>query len=105
MLRKAPSPHDAKVLVTFELPACLWASRIFLVGDFNGWDPVAHELHQRASDGVWTITLELDAGSAYEFRYLIDDTTWCNDDHADSYILHPYGGDNSVVVAAIEEQS
>jgi len=87
--------------VTFELPAEIWASQIHLVGDFNRWDPTAHPLRQRRSDGVWSITLELDAGQAYQFRYLIDAQQWCNEPQADGCVPSPYGGYNSVVVASV----
>ncbi|MCZ7571074.1 MAG: isoamylase early set domain-containing protein [Ardenticatenaceae bacterium] len=98
MIRKAPSPSANKVLVIFELPASLWVQQIHLVGDFNGWDPASHALMQRRTDGVWEITLELDAGRRYQFRYLLDDHTWCNDGCADDYVPNAYGGHNSVVV-------
>jgi 1,4-alpha-glucan branching enzyme len=101
MIRKAPSPREGKILVTFELPASLWASQVHLVGDFNQWDRTAHPLTQRRSDGAWVITLELDAGQAYQFRYLIDGQQWCNDCQPDGYVRNPHGGDNSVVVASL----
>lgn len=91
-------------MVTFELPASLWASQVHLVGDFNKWDRSAHSLTQRWSDEAWVITLELDAGQAYQFRYLIDGQNWCNEPQADGYAPNPYGGDNSVVVAVLEEE-
>ena len=101
MIKKAPSPKKGKVLVTFELPAEVWASQVHLVGDFNRWNPTTHPLRQRRHDGVWTITLELDAGRAYQFRYLIDGRRWCNDPQADGDLPNPYGGYNSVVVASV----
>jgi len=101
MIRKAPSPKGGKVLVTFELPASLWASQVHLIGDFNEWNPTSHPLTQRRADEVWEITLELDAGREYQFRYLLDDQEWCNDSHPDGYAPNPYGGDNSVVVTTL----
>lgn len=104
MVRKEPSPRAGKVLVTFRLPSSLWASHIHLVGDFNGWNRTADPLMQRARDGAWVITVELDAGEMYEFRYLIDDKEWCNDDHADTYVTHRRDSDTSVVVASIPDE-
>ncbi|MFQ5812844.1 MAG: isoamylase early set domain-containing protein [Anaerolineae bacterium] len=101
MIRKAASPRAGKVLVTFEIPASLWATQVHLIGDFNKWDWTAHPLTQRRSDSAWVITLELDAGQAYQFRYLSDGQRWCNDCQADGYAPNPYGGDNSVVVASL----
>ena len=86
--------------VTFELPAQAvnGAVKVSLVGDFNGWDPAATPL-KRHKDGVYSVTLDLPGGGAYQFRYLIDGERWENDWAADSYVPAPVGsGDNSVVV-------
>ena len=97
MIHKQPLP-DGKVSVTFEMPAGIWANTIHLVGDFNNWDRQSHPLRQRHSDGVWEITLTLEAGRQYRFRYLVDNADWHNDWNADHYAPNPYGTDDSVVV-------
>ena len=49
--------------------------------------------------GDYTVTLELEPGREYQFRYHIDEARWENDWHADKYVRSPYGdSDNSVVV-------
>jgi 1,4-alpha-glucan branching enzyme len=63
------------------MPATLWADKVYLVGDFNNWDPCASPF-QRMHNGIWRITLDLPAWQRYEFRYLIDDH-WCTDHHVD----------------------
>ena len=83
--------------VSFELPNVIWADVITLVGDFNGWDQASHPCQQER-DGEWTITVELEVGHAYQFRYLCDGEEWMNDPDADAYVVNPYGGDNFVVV-------
>lgn len=103
MIRKIPSPREGKVLITFELPGSLWVSQIHLVGDFNGWDITSHPMTQRRTDEAWEITLEVDIGRAYQFHYLLDGQSWCNDSHADRYVPGPNGQDNSVVVASLSE--
>ncbi len=85
-----------KVLVTFTMPVGTWADSIHLVGDFNNWDTHATPLH--LNEDSWSVTLELEAGKTYQYRYLINDTEWCNDWRADSYAPNDLGGDNSVVV-------
>ena len=64
MIRKQPLANG-HVAVTFQMPASVWADSLFLVGDFNQWDKHSHPMRQRA-DGVWEITLELDAGREYQ---------------------------------------
>ena len=96
MITKQPLPNG-KVAVTFEMPASIWADSVYLAGDFNEWNSQSHPLKQRRSDEGWEITLELDAGRAYQFRYLVNGSDWHNDWKADDYVPNPFGGDNSVV--------
>ncbi len=53
---------------------------------------------QGRDDPTWHITLELDQGREYQFRYLVNGTDWHNDWHADKYVPNRFGSDNSVVV-------
>lgn len=85
-----------KVKVTFAMPAALWADSIHVVGDFNGWDERATPLRQTESG--WMVSLELDSGRAYEYRYLVNGSEWHNDWQADGYVSNEFGGDNSLVV-------
>jgi hypothetical protein len=43
------------------------------------------------------VTVGLDAGRAYRFRYLLDGQRWDNDWAADAYQPNDFGGDDSVV--------
>ena len=43
------------------------------------------------------MTVSLDAGRAYRFRYLLDGQRWDNDWAADAYQPNDFGGDDSVV--------
>ena len=43
------------------------------------------------------MTVGLDAGRAYRFRYLLDGQRWENDWAADAYQPNDFGGDDSVV--------
>lgn len=85
--------------VTFKLPkeAVENAKKVCIVGDFNQWDKETNAL-KRNKNGSYTITLDLEVGSDYQFRYLLDDTTWINDWDADRYEFNPVGNcENSVV--------
>lgn len=98
MIKKAPSSNPGKVRVTFELPSTIWAASVHLVGDFNNWDEHSLPMTQTRNDATWRISLELDKGREYQFRYLVNGTDWHNDWHADRYVPNQYGSDNSVVV-------
>jgi hypothetical protein len=99
MIRKSASVTPGYVCVAFELPSCLWADRIFLVGDFNGWNETATPMKQDR-DGIWRATVELPQGTVYEFRYLIDGQ-WTSDSHADGFVENSFGVSNSVVNATV----
>jgi len=84
--------------VTFFLPkeAAPEAESVFILGDFNNWAPDANPL-MRLDEGDFTITLELETGRAYRFRYMIDGWKYENDWFADRYEPNPYGGEDSIV--------
>lgn len=73
------------------------AKAVALVGDFNDWDASANPMKRR-KDGSFTATLDLACGRSYQFRYLIDGSTWENDAAADGYAPTPFGDcENSVI--------
>jgi 1,4-alpha-glucan branching enzyme len=86
--------------VTFSIPKDMAGSAedVFVVGEFNDWDIHAHPMKRR-KDGDFNLTVNLEKGREYQFRYLLDGDVWENDDSADKYVRTPYGdSDNSVVV-------
>ena len=86
--------------VTFRLPAAAApeAKNVCIVGDFNNWSIHADPM-KKLKNGNFTITLDLEPGKEYQFRYLIDDVVWENDWNADKYVRSPFGDShNSVVV-------
>lgn len=88
---------DGKICeVTFVLPSDIQAGSAALVGDFNNWDKESLPMKQ-AKNGIWKAKVKLDAGREYQYRYLINNNEWQNDQAADRYAAHPYGGENSVV--------
>jgi len=46
------------------------AQSVSLVGDFNGWNPVAHAMN-RMPDGAWLLTVELKHGH-HRYAFLVD---------------------------------
>ena len=96
MIVKSRGP-TGKVLVTFEFPGAVWAESVHVVADFNQWSQSSLPMARRADSANWQVTVTLDAGKSYQFRYLVNSTTWCNDHDADDYVPGPYGMSNSVV--------
>ncbi|GIL12880.1 MAG: glycoside hydrolase [Chloroflexi bacterium] len=96
MLKKQMLKSKPVCKVTFTLPEAIKAETAYLVGDFNTWDEQATPM-KKLKNGHFTVTLELEAGREYQFRYLVNNTEWHNDWHADKYVPNPFSGDNSVV--------
>lgn len=82
--------------VTFSLPAEAGAETACLCGDFNEWDKESHPMN-REKDGGFLLTLDLEAGRHYHFRYFLDGERWENDWEADAYVPNAFGGDDSVL--------
>jgi 1,4-alpha-glucan branching enzyme len=72
------------------------ASSILLVGDFNNWQ-IGETPLKKAKTGGWSVSLDLETGRAYQFRYLIDGNNWVNDPEADSFTPSGFGSENSVI--------
>ena len=97
MIEKDPAGKSNRVRVTFVLPSNLWAERVNLVGEFNDWDTMATPMSRNRTDANWRVTVELEGGRRYKFRYLVDGKEWLNDWHADDHVENPYGSYDSVL--------
>jgi 1,4-alpha-glucan branching enzyme len=89
--------ENGRVRVTFHLSESTWAESIALVGEFNNWDTHAHLLTQTHKDASWHISIELEVGHSYRFRYLVNGDEWMDDDHADGYEPNMFGGFDCIV--------
>ncbi len=73
------------------------AKRVFLVGEFNNWNEVETPM-KALKKGGFSVTLDLDAGREYQFRYFFDRLFWGNDPEADRYAYSTFGNcENSIV--------
>lgn len=90
---------NGKCKVTFRLPqaAAPDAQTVAIAGDFNNWDSAAAPM-TRLKNGDFKITMSLDAGREYRFKYLIDGHRWENDWCADKYMRNDFGAEDSVLV-------
>ena len=85
-----------KARVTFTVDPQVGAQTAAVSGEWNDWSADA-DVMQRDADGGFRVTVSLDAGRAYRFRYLLDGQRWDNDWAADAYQPNDFGGDDSVV--------
>ncbi|MEM1125693.1 MAG: isoamylase early set domain-containing protein [Bacteroidota bacterium] len=96
MIDKKVSAKGTKARVSFELPAEAAENSVAVVGDFNEWNPEANPM-KLLKKGTWKATISLDTGSNYQFRYLLDNQTWRNDEEADAYVPNEFAEENCVL--------
>lgn len=96
-IKKEYSKDKTICKVTFTLPkeVAEQFDEVALVGDFNNWD---HKANSFTLKNKKSITIELEAGNEYQFRYLADGEVWLNESEADKHVATPYGSQNSVLV-------
>ncbi len=73
------------------------ATKMSVVGDFNQWNEKTHEL-KALKDGSFTITVDLETGREYQFRYLADGQIWLNESEADAFIPSGFGDAQNAVI-------
>jgi predicted flap endonuclease-1-like 5' DNA nuclease len=61
-----------------------------LVGEFNHWDNNKGIALTKLEDGTMMAEVELAGGKSYEYRYLLNDGRWVNDDNAKKFV-NAYG--------------
>ena len=84
----------ATVYVQFTLDAPA-ASRVDLVGDFNGWAPTI-ALEDLDGDGVWTASVPLQPG-VHEYMFVLDGSDWVTDPAAELRVDDGFGQENAVL--------
>jgi predicted flap endonuclease-1-like 5' DNA nuclease len=93
------------VKVNFVLAAHIVAEATsgVLLGEFNNWDEKKAVKLKKEKDGSLTVTLELEADKTYQYRYLLSDGRWVNDDRAEQYSsAEGYQTENCVVYVSHE---
>ncbi len=95
--RYVKSGSVCKVTFMITKEAAKGAKSIFLVGEFNDWSRESTPM-ERLKNNEFKVTLDLQSGKEYRYKYLIDDHRWENDWNADQYVENEYGSEDSVVV-------
>ena len=85
--------------VTFKLPEKIaqYASKASLVGEFNDWDLRGIPM-KKLKNGEFKASLQLEKNKEYQFKYLVNEETWENENEADKYVPNAFQGENSVIV-------
>ncbi|MEM6736932.1 MAG: isoamylase early set domain-containing protein [Bacteroidota bacterium] len=75
----------AKVTFSLDKKEAQGADEINLAGDFNDWSTTETPL-KKNKNGKFSVTIDLEQGKSYQFRYFIDGEIWENDPAADAYV-------------------
>ena len=89
--------------VTFRHTPSEEIQQVRLLGEFNEWGSQSTDLLKKRKDGSFSITLSIDAGKDYRFRYLLDNSTWENDEQADKYVHNIFGSEDAVISLPVIE--
>lgn len=76
---------NRKVLFTLPSEYVANASEGILLGEFNNWNIEEGILLQKKEDGSMVAELSLTAGKTYEYRYLLSDGRWVNDNNGKAF--------------------
>lgn len=98
MIKKTVTKTGNCSRVTFKYPNKEGAAAAALAGEFNNWSMDENPM-KRLKDGSFSVTVSLESGRSYRYRYVLDGGVWVNDPDADKYVSNDYGTDDSVVVA------
>lgn len=83
---------DTVVKFVFVAPQ---ASKVSVVGDFNGWDATTTPMVRTPNSSVWTVTLPLTTGR-HVYSFVVDGSTWNADPAAPLAPDDGFGHANSV---------
>ena len=98
-IHQSANGQNGKVRVTFSMPAMDCRDCLYLVGWFDESDESVYRM-ERTADGDWSLTLELEPGCEYQYRFRTGDGDWLNDPSAP--VAPPHLGLNTSFVISRE---
>ena len=96
VLKRQSCGPDGSLKVTFVLPTTEHDRPVSVLGSFNGWDPLMHPLKRR-SNGTRSVTVDVPAGSLFQFKYLAEGGEWFCDPDTDAVEVTEYCVHNSLL--------
>jgi hypothetical protein len=71
------------------------AEKVEILGLNSNWEQSI--VMSKKKDGSFSADVNLPKETTHEFKYLVDETLWLNDESADAEVINEFGGTNSVV--------
>ncbi len=96
MIKTQTLKKTGETKVTFILRADNERLPASVVGDFNGWDPMAHPFRKR-SNGTASVVVTVPPSAHYEFRYLGDNGYWFDEDPDGNRVTRDWGHANNAI--------
>lgn len=99
MIHKEYNKKQSNCKITFHYvpEEELLAETVQVLGDFNLWGEKKKHFLKKRKDGSFRLTLNLPTKNAYEFRYLINGSTWVTDSESDKCSWNIYGSQNGII--------
>jgi hypothetical protein len=92
---QAPQTSDADLTtIVFSVAPELGRRYVDVAGDFTAWAPLAMD---PLSDGGFSLSLRLEPGRRWRYRFLLDGEHWMNDPNACEFGTCPTSGAVSVL--------
>lgn len=95
-IQKITERTNDRVRVIFTMPAMEGCGCLYLVGWFEEWNESVYRM-QRADDGTWSLTLELEPSCEYQYCFRTDDGAWLYDPDVPR-APHPFAK-NSLIIS------
>jgi 1,4-alpha-glucan branching enzyme len=98
-LKKQYNKTNKTCKVTFKISGDIVpkAAKVNLAGEFNNWN-IDDISMKKLKNGDFSVTINLESGREYQFKYVVDSFIWLNEIEADKYVTNEFLNENSVVI-------
>ena len=99
MLKKTYTKNKSKCKVTFKFEPTeeVQVDTIQVVGSFNGWGNEKKHFLKKRKDGTYSLSVNLNSESSYEYKYLVNENEWYTDSNAENLVWNIYGSQNALL--------
>lgn len=73
------------------------AKKVQVAGVFNNWKADTMPL-KKLKNGTFKGSVNLPINESFEFKYVVDESVWVNDNEADNYVWNDYAGAENGVI-------
>lgn len=97
MIRRSYYNNGRTCRLTFRHCPDQPVASLHLVSSHDDWSTSDRPMMQR-KDGCYSTSLVVPGGTRVQFRYLMDNEIWINDDDADEFVNNNHGETDGVIV-------